>query len=260
MNLISILLVTKKPYLKIIFFLSFFLFSCSSEKSTQEKAEAFLKELLFNEHGCFTLFGSKAITTPIYLLLDIRIVDKKIKILKTHENFKAWKKFSKNMNFSNFFFVEYPISYSFIDTYNFVCFVNIRETKNIYEKNKDLFFKTTNIASWEALLYELKKPNRKVWKSIFSNHYLSGLLHGFGEQNASSFCRYYSEKFPRTWSEIFEGPITQEHFPIPIFASFEHPDEAVEKFKKERTHIQEIYRNGNMMEITLKALKETPSF
>lgn len=265
------LFVKKKiAYIKFIFFASFFLGSCSSslplaEKIKNacegEKIEAFLNELLFQEGGCYTLFGDKPMTSLLVYsgksedfsieYLSKESADKVIFIDdKTAENFDAWNAFSKELHFQNFFLVRFPHSED--PTCNFVFFVNIKETKKFFSKYRDSFHQRIGNLDWEKVLFELKKPNVEIWNSLIKDHYLTGILYGFGQENCKAFCNTDSK---RVFSEQFEGAATKSDFPIPIFAISKN-DSTVQKYRKQREKIKEIYKDKTILEVTLKALLE----
>ncbi|MES2345835.1 MAG: hypothetical protein V4494_07860 [Chlamydiota bacterium] len=236
--------------------------ACSSQKKTVDEkgAEKFLGEFLFQEGGCFTLLGDKPITSMLIFqgepkdcclenlseeaLQTLKFVD-----YKTAEHFASWKNFSNNLTFDNFFFVE--LSAPNDPSTTFLFFVNICETKKVFDTHMDLFLAKTEISEWENLLSELKKPNTTLWQALFKDHYLAGLLYGFGQQNAQMFCNKDSQMISEEFTEV----ASKEHFPIPVYAASEN-DEMTRKYKNQREAIKKVYQEGSVLEVTLKTLQK----
>jgi hypothetical protein len=254
-------------YNKFLFLICIFFTGCSEvndsrlEKTEEKKmAGAFLEELLFQEGGCFTLLGDKPITSMLIFkgaaedsslenlspeaLETLSFVD-----YKTAENFGSWKKLSENLNFQNFFFVEAPVPED--PSCYLLYFVNILETAKIFQDNFELFHRRTGIDNWEKMLSELKKPNRALWQNLFKDHYLAGLLYGYGKDNVEHFCRSICRQ---SFSESFEGVATKENFPIPVYAT-SASDKITNKYEKLRENIKKKYQGRDTVEFTLTVLQ-----
>lgn len=55
------------------------------------------------------------------------------------------------------------------------------------------------------------------------------------------------------FSECFEGNISCENFPIPVFASVKG-DQRSKEYKKQREEIKKIFQGKNFLDVTLKKL------
>lgn len=233
--------------------------SCSTTETA--KAEEFLEGFLFQESGCYTLFGDKPITSMLIFrgkMEDSSLEDLSSEALKTlafvdyktAENFEAWKKVSKKLHMHNFFFVDIPLQND--PTCSSVYFVNIEETKKVFEEYFDLFHAKLKISNWEILLHELKKPNENLWNVLFSDHYLAGLLYGFGQENIETFCRKDKN---RIFSESFEDVASKRNFPIPIYA-ISKKDKTSSKYREQREKIKKKYKSKRILEVTLQTLEK----
>ena len=231
--------------------------SCNTNTAETAKAEKFLEEFLFQEGGCYTLFGDKPITSM--LIFRGKMDDSSLKDLssealktlafvdyKTAENFEAWKKNSKKLHAHNFFFVDIQLQSD--PTCSTVYLVNIEEAKKVFEKNIDLFLAKLKIPDWEMLLHELKNSNADLWNRIFSDHYLAGLFYGFGIENIEVFCR---ENKNRIFSESFEDVASKRNFPIPIYA-ISKKDKTSSKYREQREKIKKKYKSKRIIEVTIK--------
>lgn len=108
----------------------------------------------------------------------------------------------------------------------------------------------------EQILEELNDPDTAFWDAAFSNHHLSGLLHGCGEKNRQHFMAIMTRQAVPDFSEEFEGPFTQEHFPLPIFAVSAN-DAVTEKYRWQRKSIQQVYKKRDFFKRILKLLQNS---
>ncbi len=247
-------------YLSIIF-LNLFLSSCSS--SNERRSEAFLKKLLLEEGGIYTLAGDKPITDILIFIgsqddICLECISseslEKLEYIDdcTLENWNSWKQYAKNRNFSNFRFIERPSPH---DTLHIMyLLVNIKNLKSILEKYKTKFSEETGLDyPVEQILSEIEDPKSIFWDRAFENHYLSGLLHGYGEENSRYFTRVAKGEVKPVFSDHQNRTVSNEKFPLPIFAITDD-DQQCEKYKEQRIKIQQIYRNKNFLKKTLELL------
>jgi len=165
----------------------------------------------------------------------------------TAENYEAWKSLSEGFTSDHYFFVELSV---FNDpSYSTLYFVNVPEMQNIIELNLELFQSKMN-ASASEIMTEFKKPNRELWKAVFKDHYLAGLLYGYGKNNCIQFCE---QKAERIFSEEFEEIPTKEHFPIPVYA-ISKDDEVSQKYKTQRKKIEALFKKNRILDLTFKKL------
>lgn len=243
-----------------LFFCHSLLYGTQEPKSQKEMASAFLQEFLFGQGACYTLLGDKPVTSmsifignaeQIYVdglseeaLRTLTFVDGNMQ-----EYFNAWKAITSNKTFKNFFFFEEssPEDPTSICIY----FMNIQSLKTVFHKHYPLFYKHTKIPTWTSFLEELKRPNQLLWKQLFQDHKLAGILYGFSEDNARTFIK---PSISRSFSDIPVACATQEHFSLPIYVVSEK-DKTVEKYKKQREKIKKIYNNQDVLDITFKILQ-----
>jgi hypothetical protein len=93
-----------------------------------------------------------------------------------------------------------------------------------------------------------------ILNKVFANHYLSGLLHGYGEENCEHFQQILNGEVKPNFSEKFEGLVTEKSFPLPIFAVAKN-ETMINKYEQQRKHIQQIYQNKNFFKTTLEFLQ-----
>ncbi len=251
----------KKFIYQSFFLFNVFLTACSSE--TENESEAFLRKILLEEGGVYTLLGDKPITDLLIykggeesISLEGLSRESLEKIEygddSTFKDWNSWKKFSKKLNFKNFRFVERPCLND--PSYVMYLLVNIETLKKLLQEYNSLFsneiLKNFNI---DQVINELDNPKSIFWNEAFKNHYICGLLHGYGEENSAHFKRIMSGEIKASFSEKFEDSITQDNFPLPIFAVADN-ESMVKKYRQQRSHIQKIYRDKNFLKTTLEFL------
>ncbi|NGX37604.1 MAG: hypothetical protein K1000chlam2_00760 [Chlamydiae bacterium] len=239
--------------------------------------EAFLKHVMIENAGIYTLVGSK----PITEFAIIPIIDEKEKqelynaqtdLFKKHisfEKFKPTKEDGKKLwrdwkKVENEYLGE---QFRFVEDANWKggIFINIRAVLMILDKYYEDFSKVTG-QSFEPdkAVYWVGDHSQSFWRKVQKNHYLMGLLFGFGEKNAKLF-QQESKKmawFPLrrgTDSPIGSGKgaydLTIEDLEIPHFIVFQPIDEQEEKYKNERDKCIQLYRDQDFFELTVGYLK-----
>ena len=79
------------------------------------------------------------------------------------------------------------------------------------------------------------------WVKILENDCLAGLLYGYGEKNTRAFLE---NRIDRIISDDFEGKVTTQDFPIPIFVITENDQMSI-IYKKQREEIKKILATEN---------------
>ncbi len=125
----------------------------------------------------------------------------------------------------------------------------------------------------DTILNSIEDKNSVFWKKVFTNHYLHGLLLGYGERNAYLFDWVKKETLPLEFVSILRFPelsrlnnhakqvlkkkVSTEDLPIPYFVSFEINDEVVERYSKEREKIISFMKDKDLSSFVLKCLLPT---
>lgn len=250
--------------------------SADSEKTWMEK---FFKDLLLEESGVFTLWGTKPMTVfdiCLYSSEEIRemqknhpmIVEEETIELKNYDFPANWENWEKNRHrFPLHGFLLFKVENSEDPKLPNIYFVNILQTALVIEQNYHLFRKAVG-KDFDALtvVLDMEKLHSDFWQPIFKNAQLVGLLYGFGLKNASCFAWKYRNQegnhvtFSNTLQHSFSdsiksiGDATVQHFPIPIFASFFPDDEMQNRYIAERNEIRKIYRKRDFVDVTLQKL------
>lgn len=254
-----------------LFILYFFLSACSRnppipapQDIETAKIEAFLTKLLFEEAGIYTLFGDKPITdicffigdeTDIWLdglsqeaMKQIVYIDNDALL----ENWNAWKKYAQSIPFKEFCFVEVPCPTDPLHV--LYCLVNVNRVREVIQEN-ELDFKVRGGIDFGNIKREIRNPKSAFWNSMLHDHYLMGLLHGYGKENSSYFTKLLEGKESPHPFETVEGPFSIENFPLPIYAHTPN-DSISRKYQQQREEIKKIYENKNFLDVTLNRLRE----
>lgn len=122
----------------------------------------------------------------------------------------------------------------------------------------------------DTILDSIEDKNSVFWNKVLTNHYLHGLLLGYGERNAYLFNWVRKEALPLESVSILRFPelsrlnqyakqtlkkkISIEDLPIPYFVSFEINDEEVERYSKEREKIINFMKDKDLTSFVLECL------
>lgn len=144
-------------------------------------------------------------------------------------------------------------------------FINIPLAMKILEEHYEDFSRLTGYSfDPQEAVYQLGNKEQGLWQEIKTNHYLLGLLLGFGKKNASFF---NNEQEQLRWESSRRGchnwkidtDNTSEiiyQLKVPEFIVYKKNDEYEKKYNKERDHILESYKGKNFVMQTLKYLKQ----
>lgn len=150
-------------------------------------------------------------------------------------------------------------------------FIHIPQTVYILKKYQNEFSALTSIKfDPDNILDSIDDKNSVFWNRVFVNHYLMGLLFGYGEKNAYLFDYIRRQGIPFDLASISRFPqlsrmeeymkkvlkkkISIKDLPIPFFASFEIDDPQVSKYSKERKKIIKFLKDRDIDSFVLECL------
>ncbi len=252
-------------------------------KEDKQWIEKFFHDLLFKEGGAYTLWGSKPITEIVaYHYSDEEMIELMRQLPEEElkscykdeqydfpENWERWEAicinfpFHKHLLFRAHFSEDRKMSY--------IYFVDIIKTALLIQDNYDLFRREIGFEFHPLeVVLEMPKQSSEFWKRLRkspNSSLLWGLLFGYGKQNSSLFNWKYqnlncaSRDFIDLLSQTSSNPSPEGHvrlsidaFLLPSFISFTEEDEVLSKYKNEREKIREIYKNKDLLKITLEEL------
>lgn len=262
--------------------LSLFSFEKITDKLTADEKtwmEPFFRGIMLQNQAIYTLWGSKPMTMiSIETEEDAQSdgvqsfkKDKKNRIVfedyRLLQNWEKWQKVKSHFPLNRYaFFKRGDSKDSKQATFYFADLTKValvlQENYNTFKRELGLDFDPLN----ESFSME---HGSKFWDKAFDHPALLGLLLGYGIKN--SFCfqwKYYSlagihEKLAESLVFRFSdkpqgGKATFDKLSLPIFASFsEGEDEVIEKYKREREVIKEIYEDKDFLTLTLQKLTQS---
>lgn len=279
-----------RMYKFIIIFFSISIFcACSkvghkNELLTEEEIwmRRFFEHLLLDNHGIYTLWGSKPMIRfemCLYTDEDLSKLQDEVEenenvetiIIENYdfpENWKKWEKVRDRFEIGQFLLFKKDNP----DDPNLplIFFVNIFETACVIQENY-MFFKKYFGEDFDSLevVFELQDNFSKFWDVVFERSELVGLLYGFGLRNSLCFNWKYREnkiniqKFSNSLSFKFSnkiknyGSATINTISLPVFPEFDPNSSMIHKYKAEREKIKKIYKNQNFVACTLSRLSNS---
>ena len=239
----------------------------------------FFEHILLDNHGIYTLWGSKPMVRfEMCLYTDEELsklqdeieenADVEKVVIENYdfpENWENWEKLRDQFGISRFllFKKDNPDD----PKLPLIFFVNILETAFVIQENYPLFRKYfgEDFDSLE-MVFELQEDYSKFWDVAFERSELVGLLYGFGLKNSLCFNWKYRENkiniqdFASSLNFKFSnkiknyGSATINTTPLPVFAEFDADSSMVHRYEAEKEKIKEIYKNQNFVDCTLKRL------
>ena len=174
----------------------------------------------------------------------------------TFDRWKAWCKFINKNKFDNYIFLTRQSAHD--PLYLVYGIVNIKLFEKVFLAHEQNFKKIDPLITFSKALKELQNSSSPFWNAAFADHYLCGLLYGYGEANAAYFAEnLQSQKAPTKFSE----KATEGFIRLPMYA-ISGADPQNERYKRQKKTIEEIYKNRDPIQITmeqLSALKQSYS-
>jgi hypothetical protein len=261
------------------------------KNSEQCHIDDFVDYAMIRYFGIYTLFGFKPVTeinvqyeppSEEYRkhLYENLSEDKKKEIpytdfilnspwgVSTKKQWKAFKNELKKYKLKDHFFVEYRYDYA-EEEYTSILFVHQPSLMKLLDKYHAEFEKEAGekFNSLKKVL-ELKRGGSKFWDKIFkdTNHYLMGLIFGYGEKNAKLFtAEERGEKILRekrvdhnSLEEIkktFEDDVSIEDMCLPTFISYDEKDVIIEEYKEKRDIIIKCLKGKKLTKEVFKILE-----
>lgn len=148
-------------------------------------------------------------------------------------------------------------------------FINVPAVTYVLDKWQEDFEAITGIIfNPFEMVHLIGNKQSKFWQKVQKNHYLLGLLFGFGEQSSKHFQWEKERKmqYPlRRGTSILPGhtgkavhQLTLEDLDIPAFVIYQVIDERLEKYRAERRRCIELYEQQDFYELTTSFLKGIP--
>lgn len=252
----------------------------SVSTNKEKRIEKFLRHAMIREFGFYTLLGTKPVTA-IILVPMIDEDEKKELIKEETEEFKRhvslkkyqpskeqakklwhdWEKIQSKYVSKQFFF-------RLDEEWGGILFVNIPSVMFVMDKYRnefsEVFGENFDLQNAAHVIGNIDEPG---WQKIKNNHFLLGLLFGFGEMNAKYFSMEQAgQQHPlrrpslELVGMVMRGAQTLEvkDLDIPGFISYHLHDPVEEHFKQEREKIIALYEGKDFLKLTLRYLGGNP--
>jgi hypothetical protein len=247
----------------------------AGQKSPREKMQGFLEELLLEHGGAYTLFGSKAVTMENLLdyspedivalreyfqqhpKVDYVLVDRQLE-----EGWEAWK--NQAMPVSK----KYVLAEVIFPCSHMLVFVNIPNTIDVMNRHRGEFEEILGKGfEVQEIIEELQAGTYSKWVKLLSDPLTSGILLGYGTENARLFRdnlrngAVVTEIMPSENNDPrlkAECTLNGRPFRLPIFGIYDQSasQRLLAQYKKERSTIQKYYSHKDFFDVTMKQFKE----
>jgi hypothetical protein len=294
-----------------VIFLNIFLERIKKQRDARvEKSDItlFLENVMIREDGLFTLLGSKPITQ---FDIAETLIETEEEILREYEQSKDFlekcRQDPEHFHSDNMQLPDYEVyrekclknrhALRFIDhkklwenwlkekggistplyrlTYrkDQGMLINILNTLFILKKYYSDFSRMTEMEfDIQTILDSINDPESKFWDEVFKNHYLFGLLMGYGQKNAYLFDWISKNRLPLkaiSFGRFKEfSRLNQHHelmrkidvdiydLEIPYFVSFEIDNEDVERYTREKEKIIAFLKDKDLISFVLSQFLE----
>lgn len=225
--------------------------------------------VMLEEGGIYTLCGDKPITC-----FTIGENPKANGIPMSHLSLKDWNTYEqvgKRYNSNRFLFVKipHPVPVPGVGPFEDGYFVNIPETATVLQEHYSLFRERVGF-DFDPMVqvYDIQNPSSVFWNKTLKNKFLLGILLGFGKKNAYLFEEWAKatkqqgdlagkiSALSTGFSDTLSTNRTIRELSLPIFRTFptEENEQFLEKYRKQKQKIEEIYRGHDFVEMTLENL------
>lgn len=190
----------------------------------------------------------------------------------THKKkmWEAWLIYSKHFSNSTYKLFSRPLSREKANI-EVGLFINVPQALHILKKYRIEFCQITGMEfDTDKILDSIEDKGSFFWDRVLTNHYLLGLLLGYGEKNAYLFDWVRKNslllqsvsilRFPELSSlnldtkQIMKKNVTINDLPIPYFVSFEINDKEIERYTQEREKIIDFLKDKDFVAFALNCL------
>jgi hypothetical protein len=256
----------------------------------QNRLERFFRYLVAYENFGYVLFGKKPMALMHLHVVSVQFDKEDSKIWKYNfllEDYKAWLKYQHLLPMDNYVLRSYPHKED--SSFHTILFLKRQRILEVIHDNLSLFKEKLGPSiTPEKILSDLKTKYNILEEVFHGNHDLLGIVLGYGVHNSVQFQKRYvlfrQNLLPppydnETLKKVYEfnAPVldsiyfTLTGFPhdnkklffidLPYFAEdAKHPEsiQVKENFFADQKLIGEIYSEGKFLEITLRALLNSP--
>ncbi len=153
-------------------------------------------------------------------------------------------------------------------------FINVAQLQYLLNRYQKEFAQIVKVEfDPDTIVDSISDEDNIFWQKVFKNHFLLGILLGYGEKNAYLFdwarrnslpletieIKRFSEmsRLALHSKEIFKKTVTVNDLVIPYFASFEIADQEMERYVREKEKIVNFLKDKDLITFVSKCLELT---
>ena len=241
-------------------------------KKTYEELKSFLEKAELEKNKPDkeqTAFNPNSLSIPTYEEYKIRC-EKNRDFLKFLNHKKLWEKFRKSYENLDPKFILFSRKFSGEET-NVAFFVNIPNLVYILHQYQEEFSKRTQINfNPKMIVFQIDDETSVFWDRVFKDHFLKGLVYGYGERSAYLFewsnehletirkdrRAFFSNKsrLKEVANFLVKSNIQVSDLPIPEFFHFGITDSKKIEYEIEKERIVKSFEDKDFTSEVMKIL------
>jgi hypothetical protein len=253
--------------------------------------EKFLKDFVLEQQTVYTVFGSKPLSgisicyaakeewsSGVSKMIQEypdkekqQIQAEMVKYISEYDLPKNWEKWiewsSKHLDKSFLFSKRATYCQDIFSAF----ILNVQETAWILQKYYSLISEELDM-EFDPLqvVLEFENTDSIFWEKVFNNHFVQGILHGYGERNSYFFSREMQLKEKNGYvlgtDPVFRASPSPKREnkgpPLPSFRSYYvdiSQDPVYQQYQREKSHIRKVLKGKNTVDLILKRLGYEPN-
>lgn len=170
-----------------------------------------------------------------------------------HKNWEKWLEWKKQLSHPKVLFRVRPTREP--KQFN-IEMIHVQLVSSLLQKNKRIFMAELGMDfDPRAVALEFEDPESVFWNKVFDNHFLLGILYGYGQENSQHFAQ---EEESGPFSGIGVEPDGEggsiEAIPLPTYRSYRSQDPLVKRYHKKRRKIQKDLKGKDLLDAILKRI------
>lgn len=219
-----------------------------------------------------TAFNPNNLSVPTYEKYKIRC-EKNRDLLKFLNHKKLWFEFRKRYKNLDLKFMLFSRNFPGEEN-NIALFVNIPNLVYVLHHHYEEFSKRTEVTfDPKEIVFQINNETSVFWNKVFKDHFLKGLVYGYGERSAYLFewsdehletihkdrRAFFSNKdrLKEVSNFLVKSNIQVSDIPIPEFFHFGIVDSKKIEYEMEREKIIKFFQNKDFTETTIEILLDS---
>ena len=238
--------------------------------------ECFFKELVFEDGFAYTLFFDNHICFSGYLNQPSKLI-KAPNSLNFAKGWRFWKKYENLFPHPNFIFIEEPLKNNELAEFesrtgekiqmHAIYIINKKELKKLLIQHVDLFNKELGPSFHLEEFMQQIASGSSLSGAIHHHEGLLGLLLGYGRESAIAYDQHQKNGFKEstrlkplslqpTYCHTNKGRCQVQSIQFVGDPDSKEVQEILEKNRRQKVMLSDIYAKGDFLEITLHELSK----